>query len=149
METGIFTLWTFAHIFSGIALGFLFSLKDIHLIEFAGFLAIPLLFVDNPAVKIIALAVIFISIVAFVIKHFSKKKHLSFLLDIIFTLFLLILWELAEYLTYPITHFGQESILNKISDVIFGFCGFLVTFLIIHRKHKKSKKRIKHKRKSQ
>ena len=147
MEVGIITLWTLVHIFSGVVLAFLFSLKDIHLIEFAGFLALPLLLVDNPAIRIVSLAVIFISIVAFVVKHFSKKKGgFSFIIDIIFTLFLLILWELTEYLTFPMTNFGGESAMNKIFDVIFGFCGFLVAYLIIHKKkHKKQK----HRKKSQ
>ena len=148
MEVGIITLWTLVHIFSGVVLAFLFSLKDIRLIEFAGFLALPLLLVDNPAIKIVSLAVIFISIVAFVVKRFSKNKRgLSLSWDIIFTLFLLILWELAEYLTFPITNFGAESTLNKIFDVLFGFCGFLAAYIIIHRKH--IKKISKHKRKSQ
>jgi len=147
MEVGIITLWTLVHIFSGIVLAFLFSLRDIHLIELAGLLAIPLLLVDNPAIRIVCLAVIFISILAFVVKHFSKKKDgFSFIIDIIFTLFLLILWELAEYLTFPMTNFGGESTLNKIFDVVFGFCGFLVAYLLIH---KKKYKKQKHKRKSQ
>lgn len=146
MEVGIFTLWTFVHIFSGIVLAFLFSLKDIRLIEFAGLLAILPLIIGNPAVKIVSLAVIFISIVAFVVNRLEKKKKFTLLFDIILTLFLLILWEIAEYLTYPITHFGLESLVNKISDVVFGFGSFLVAYLLIHRKHKK---KIKHKRKSQ
>jgi uncharacterized membrane protein YuzA (DUF378 family) len=153
MEEGIFTLWTLVHIFSGIVLAFLFSLRDIRLIEFAGFLAIPLLLVNNPAVNLISLVVIFISILAFVVKHFSKdKKELKLFLDVIFVLFLLILWELVEYLTFPITNSGAESALNKISDIIFGFCGFLIAYLIIHKKlkHKKQKhKKQKHKKKSQ
>jgi len=147
MEVGIFTLWTFVHIFSGIVLAFLFSLKDIRFIEFTGFLAIIPLFIGNPAVKIVSLAVIFISILAFVVNRLEKKKKFTLLLDIILTLFLLILWEIAEYLTYPITHFGLESLVNKISDVVFGFGSFLVAYLLIHRKHKQ--KRQKHKRKSQ
>ncbi|MDD5699696.1 MAG: hypothetical protein PHH00_00685 [Candidatus Nanoarchaeia archaeon] len=148
METGIFTLWTLVHIFSGVILALLFSLKEIRLIEFAGFLAIvPLIFVNNPAVKIVSLTVIFISILAFVAKHFlEKKKEFSLFLDIILTLFLLILWELIEYLTYPITKFGAESTLNKIFDVIFGFCGFLAAYILIHRKRKM---KIRHKKKSQ
>ena len=148
METGIFTLWSLVHIFSGVILAFLFSLKAIRLIEFAGFLAIvPLIFVNNPAIKIISLVVIFISILAFVVKHFlEKKKKFSLFLDILLTLFLLILWELIEYLTYPITNFGAESTLNKVFDVIFGFCGFLVAYILIHRKRKM---KIKRKRKSQ
>lgn len=146
MEVGIFTTWTFVHIFAGITLAFLFSLKDIRLIEFTGFLAIPLLFIGNPAVTLISLAVIFLSIVAFVVNRLEKKKKFTLLLDIILTLFLLILWEIAEYLTYPITHFGLESLVNKISDVVFGFCSFLVAYFILHRKHKK---KIKSKRKSQ
>ena len=135
------------HIFSGIVLAFLFSLKDIRFIEFTGFLAIIPLFIGNPAVKIVSLAVIFISILAFVVNRLEKKKKFTLLLDIILTLFLLILWEIAEYLTYPITHFGLESLVNKISDVVFGFGSFLVAYLLIHRKHKQ--KRQKHKRKSQ
>ncbi len=149
MEEGIFTLWSIVHIFSGVVLGFLFSLKEIRLIEFAGFLAIiPLLLVNSPTVKLISLAVIFISILAFVVNRISKKKtifHLS--IDIVLTLFLLILWEIAEYLTYPITHFGTESTLNKTSDVIFGFLGFLITYLVIHWKFINKNK--KHRKKSQ
>ncbi len=147
MEEVIFTIWTLVHILSGVVLAFLFSLKEIRLIEFAGVLALlPLFLVNNSAVKIVSLAVVFISILAFVVNRLEKKKRFSLLLDIILTLFLLILWELIEYLTSPITGFGEESTMNKIFDVIFGFCGFLAAYIIIHKKHRI---KINRKRKSQ
>ena len=136
METGIFTLWSIVHIFSGIILAFLFSLKEIRLIEFAGLLAIPLVFVGNSAVTVVSLVVIFISILAAVVNRMEKKKKFSLFLDVVLTLSLLILWEVAEYLTYPITHFGGESLINKISDVMFGFCGFFIAYIFLHKRRK-------------
>jgi len=143
MEEGILSLWTLVHIFSGVVLAFLFSLKKVKLIEFAGLLALPFIFLHNPPVQIVSLVIVFISGFAFVVKRVSKKKDgFSLVLDIILTLFLLILWELAEYLTYPITHFGEESLLNRTSDIIFGFAGFLITYPFLHR----ARKRRRHKR---
>jgi len=148
MEEGIFTLWTLVHISSGVVLAFLLSLRHIKLIEFAGFFSIPFLFIDYIPIKIVSLVIIVISGIALATKHFSKrKKELHFNWSIIVTLFLLILWELFEYSLSPIIRFGEESLKNRISDVIVGLVGFLITYIFIHlkRKHKKNK----HRKKSQ
>jgi len=139
MEEGIFTLWSIVHIFSGTTLAFLFSLRQIKLMEFAGVFAIPFLFIDNTALRIISLVIVFFSAAALVIKRSSKKKEPPLILSIIIILFLLILWEIFEYITSPITGFGKESTKNRISDVVFAFLSFSTTYIIIHIKRKRRK----------
>ena len=147
METGVLTLWSLVHLASGILLAFLFSYKFTRFIEFAGIAFVPLLFVNFTPIRIISLVIIFISFFAFLETYSSNKtKKPNFEIDIPLALFLLILWEVFEFITSPFTNFGNESILNHTSDVIVGFIGFLSLFLFINRNKKgkrKSKKRSK------
>jgi hypothetical protein len=146
METGVFTLWSLVHFFTGVALGFMFSVKWTRIIEGAGILAIPFVFLGSPAIKMIALAVMVISVITYMIEYFSiRKKKLSVSENILFALSLLIIWEIIEYLTSPVTNFGSENLLNHTSDIVVGFIPFLLTYFLLglknrKKKHKKSKK---------
>lgn len=144
MEEGVFTLWSIAHFFTGIVLAFVFSVKQTRLIGIFGIFAIPFIFIPYfPVdVKIVALVVVFIAITAFVISYFYKKgRKFKNFQNIIFASFLLVLWEIFEYLTSPTTQFGAESPINKISDLIIGFTGFIIVYLYFRKqpknKHKK------------
>lgn len=141
MENGVLTLWSIVHVFSGIVLAFLFSLKRIKLIEFAGFFALPFLLINYTPVRIVSMVIIFISLIALFTKHFSKRKNgPTFFHSIIFAFSLLVIWEFFEYFTSPFTNFGVESFVNKISDIVVGFAGFMAVYPFVHRKIKHKKK---------
>ncbi len=144
MEEGIFTLWSLVHVFSGIVLAFLFSLRRIKLIEFAGIFALPLLFLNYTPARIISMAVVSVSLIALFTKHFSNRKEGPTLFhSVIFAFLLLVLWEVFEYLTSSITLFGIESFRNRVSDIVIGFGGFIAVYPIIHRKmHGKKRKKL-------
>lgn len=61
-------------------------------------------------------------------------KKLKPYLSIIITFVLLVAWEFFEYYFLAGIEFGNELLRNRISDVIFGFGAFLITYFIIRKK---------------
>jgi hypothetical protein len=135
MEEGVFTLWSIVHFFSGIAFAFMFSLKWINLIKYAGIFVAPFFLINNIPLTIICTTIIFVSVIAWILDYFSKKgKNLSYSESLLCAFSLFTIWEFFEYLTSPITGFGAESFVNKTSDLVIGFGTFLLVFFFLKGK---------------
>ncbi|HLC95883.1 MAG TPA: hypothetical protein VJH97_00995 [Candidatus Nanoarchaeia archaeon] len=77
----------------------------------------------------------FFSGVAFgIIFNFRKLRKTTPLRSAIITLLLLIAWELFERYALAGIEFGRELIRNRIADVVIGFAGFMITYILL-KKH--------------
>jgi len=48
---------------------------------------------------------------------------------------LLVLWEIFEkYVAVPLTGFGIESIVNRVSDIVIGYVAFLIAYYYARKK---------------
>jgi len=135
METGLFTLWSIAHLLVGIAFAFILSNKFLKITQYIGVIALfPLFFIDNTTVKIISLTVIFFAVLALIMGILTvRRRKLKKFQSIGLVLFLILGWEIFEYFTSSITGFGAESLTNRAADIVIGFAGFILTFIFLHK----------------
>ena len=138
METALVTWWSIAHFLTGVVLGLAFRLK-IHkktawLIPLA---LIVMIFFRDIGVWVVGATAIGLIILGISLKELAKRKILlnnTVIIPVI--LIILIGWELFEAIVLGRIPFGQESLRNKISDIVIGFAGFLITYFCPAKKEK-------------
>lgn len=135
METGLFTLWSIAHFLGGVVLAFIFSRKWLKVIKYAGILFLfPLFFINNASMRIISLTIIIFAIFAIIIGYLSsKRKKLNKYQSVVIVLVLILGWEIFEYFTYSLIGLWAESLANRVADIVIGFAGFILTFILLHK----------------
>ena len=135
MEEGLFTLWSIAHLLVGIIFAFILSGKFLKTVQYIGVIVLfPLFFFDNVTVKIISLTVVILSAFALIMGRLAvRRKELNKSQSIGLVLLLIFGWEIFEYFTFSITGFGAESLANKAADIVIGFAGFILTFILLHK----------------
>ena len=136
METQIFTLWTIAHVITGVSFGLIFSMRFKKVFEFIIFIPILIFILENNiTMRVISIVIILMCLLGITLKYLEKRKiKLKPVYVFIAVAIFLISWEMFEYFTSSFINLGDELLKNRISDMIVGFAGFVLSYLFLKRK---------------